>query len=436
MVAPALFLGIWVVVQCLGARNSVNVDTLDLTHDAGMTNAVLVGGTPRPAARRFLRCNGKKTVQGIIGEVLQDHKVVNAARYKTGLLSESYHLFYPCTWSGVEEYMDMAVELYNGTNPNAVMFAVDGSSSLHSKELLWARLEATWGREKASEIMPETFLLNRMSNVELFRLRYEPQKWYIMKRNIERKQGLHIFKTNINGTANDILSQIADLNKENKDWEFVVMQNYIRDPYLINGHKLNLRLYLLATCYPNQKQTVRKFYLYNNGKCLYTSQKYKNSSADENEQITSIHFKPKQYEELELPETVEDLRAYWKSTGIDHERVFRDIHKVVSDATKAVSTHICNDGKFHNHVRFEHYGTDIILTKDLKPYLMEFNYGPSLGTANAKDHKMKKMMVEDMLSGVGVIPDLKRPKGYKGFELVGEKDGEYQIDDSYYELKE
>ena len=80
------------------------------------------------------------------------------------------------------------------------------------------------------------------------------------KKNIQRKQGLKMTNK---------LDEIISASKDN----FKVAQLYMKNTYLINKRKLNLRIYLLIVCKDN-KMTA---YVNKEGKCLYTNKDYNDS---------------------------------------------------------------------------------------------------------------------------------------------------------------
>lgn len=60
------------------------------------------------------------------------------------------------------------------------------------------------------------------------------------------------------------------------------------------------------------------------------------------------------------------------------------------------------------HVCFELYGFDVILDKNLKPWVLEVNVSPSLSSSSPFDKKIKTMLICDTLTLVGVKPYDKR----------------------------
>ncbi len=152
-----------------------------------------------------------------------------------------------------------------------------GCDNVIRKNYLWTALAETYGREAASQLMPETWLLNEAEDHVEFLASVEPQQLYILKNNQQRKKGIALKKG----------LQISSL----KFWfrqtsNHLLVQHYMLDPFCIHGYKLNLRAYVVLGCFQGQVRC----YLYRNGKCLYTSKKYRQASSNFEEAITSYHL--------------------------------------------------------------------------------------------------------------------------------------------------
>jgi tubulin polyglutamylase TTLL6/13 len=57
---------------------------------------------------------------------------------------------------------------------------------------------------------------------------------------------------------------------------------------------------------------------------------------------------------------------------------------------------------------FELLGFDILLDKNLKPYLLEVNHAPSFNTDTPLDHHIKKSLLFDTLNLLGMSVENKR----------------------------
>ena len=75
--------------------------------------------------------------------------------------------------------------------------------------------------------------------MKLFKNHYKPNTLYLLKKNIQRKEGILLTKS-----YNEIL--------ENSNKGYRVIQKYVPNLFLIDKRKINLRLYLLVTCKNNK----------------------------------------------------------------------------------------------------------------------------------------------------------------------------------------
>ena len=63
-----------------------------------------------------------------------------------------------------------------------------------------------------------------------------------------------------------------------------------------------------------------------------------------------------------------------------------------------------NRASRNRHLCFEVYGFDVLLDKELKPWLLEVNVLPSLSSSSALDKKIKTSLMTDVFSTIGVTP--------------------------------
>ena len=72
-------------------------------------------------------------------------------------------------------------------------------------------METKYGREKASQIMPETYILSRNKDIKKLILDYKPNRKYILKKNVQRKKGILLTKN-----LKEILMEAVINKKTNK----------------------------------------------------------------------------------------------------------------------------------------------------------------------------------------------------------------------------
>jgi hypothetical protein len=118
---------------------------------------------------------------------------------------------------------------------DAKYFIISNCDNMTAKNWLWKNIYEYYGREKAETMMPKTYLLFEQEDLKRFENDYRKDKLYIMKKNIQRQEGIKI-------TNN--LEEI----KKGIESEFVIVQDLIQNPYIINGRKTNMRFYVLIVC--------------------------------------------------------------------------------------------------------------------------------------------------------------------------------------------
>jgi hypothetical protein len=109
------------------------------------------------------------------------------------------------------------------------------------------------------------------------------------------------------------------------------------------------------------------------------------------------------------------LRQYFTSQGIDHNKLFARIQdvlvKVVVAGEGAMLT-AYNMLPEHRNNCFEIYGFDILLDEALKVYCLECNVCPSLSTGSKLDRQIKNRLLSDTLNLVGFYPYDKKKYKY------------------------
>ena len=287
--------------------------------------------------------------------------------------NNNWDLYIPCGYKFVEKEITKLLINRN----NKLIFGISGSDKIASKNNLWNILKDYYGRYEASNIMPETYIPTISSDIILFKKNYSHQKTYILKKNLQRKLGIKLMRNNNN---------IIDYCKKNN---FVLIQEYIQNPFLVNGYKLNLRLFMLVICHNNKKN----IYIHKSGKCLYTVQKYDNN-LNFNSNITSYLSNKHIYDTNPL--SFEQFRMYLLKKNIDDIQVFKKIKNIMVKLATAIQNHICNFDKLSQIRTFQLFGVDIILDHKLNPKLLEINKGPNMFPVNKDDSQIKQSIYRDL----------------------------------------
>ena len=330
---------------------------------------------------KYHKCN-KYKIGKILNEVLKENNIT-----KTN--NKDWDIYLPCGYN----YIEKELKQIKTQNKDQIIFGISGCDSIVSKNKLWELIKNKYGREKAKFLMPETWILNDTEEMKLFMKDYQSRSMYILKKNVQRKEGLKLTKN---------LEEILNAKKEN----YKVVQKYHTDLFLINNRKVNLRIYLLVVC---QKGKV-KAYLHQYGKCIYTNKEYNDNLFDFESNITSYHLDMNVYKKN--PFSLEELAVFLHKNNKDPNLLFKRINKIIYLTMISVKDRLCNLKNIYNNKTFQLFGLDIIFDKDMNPYLLEMNKGPDMIPRSITDEKMKFKVKKDIFNILGVTQNNEENNGF------------------------
>jgi hypothetical protein len=251
------------------------------------------------------------------------------------------------------------------------IYGMRGCDALTGKNYLYMHCKDVMSKETLASIFPTTYIL--ATDVEKIPI----GKMYIVKSNQQRQQG------------NVITNNIAFI-KAHKD-HFVVCQELLQDPYLVNGRKINIRVYLLIHSHGDGCD----FYVNTNGFVYYTPKMFQANSHDKDENITTGYIDRKVYEEN--PMTLMELKAFMGEAA--YTTMFSSVKSVLSHVA-AVYTPVLTKANeaLSDKSKFLIFGCDFAPSTSLDVKLMEINKGPDLRYKDDKDKDVKLTMVHDMLN--------------------------------------
>ena len=319
---------------------------------------------------------------------------------------DDYVIYFPCTYNKIDD----EIKAVKPKKSDQRIFIVNNADELSSKSSIWKNLVSKYGRDGAKKIMPTTYVLYDSNDVDLLKKEYNKYNIYILKKNIQRQEGLKITK---------------DLDKMVNGYKdgYVVAQELLQDPYTINGRKINMRFYLLLVCKNNEVSA----YAHEEGFMYYTKVHFVKGSLSDDTNITTGYIDRKVYEENPL--TLGDFRNYLdnnhrKLTPIEisymeqnvllSALVFNRIYDLLRKVVIAVSHTTCIDSHLKSNITFQLFGADIALNDKLEPQLMEVNKGPDLGTKDERDGNIKHGVVTDVFKILKVLPN----NGHKFIKIL------------------
>ncbi|XP_055518560.1 tubulin polyglutamylase TTLL13-like isoform X2 [Leucoraja erinacea] len=195
--------------------------------------------------------------------------------------------------------------------------------------------------------------------------------------------------------------------KEIKHGDRLICQQYISKPFLIDGFKFDLRVYVLVTsCDPF------RIYIYNEGLARFATSKYNEPSNSNLDDICmhltnyAINKHSKNFVrdgDSSSKRKLSSLNKWLADHGHDVPKVWSDIEDVIvktlisaypilkHNYRTCFSTHLCGCACF------EILGFDILMDRNLKPWLLEVNHSPSFTTDSRLDREVKDNLLYDTI---------------------------------------
>jgi len=308
-----------------------------------------------------------------------------------------WSIYFPCSYDDMNE----EIEKIKCTDPDQRIFIVNNYNEISSKSHMWENLVNMYGRDVAQRMSPLTYILYDQLDIELLKKEFDPTKLYIMKKNVQRQEGLKI--------TNNLDTMVAGFNDQ-----YIVAQTLLQDPYLVHGRKINMRFYVLLVCQNNEISA----YVHNDGFMYYTKMPFKPGTLDDAHNITTgyierwvyhvnplTHFDFRDYlddpaRELSISETL--VRSQGQTVSAV---VFDRVYDLLKRTVKSVDHTICTGSKLQNAISFQLFGADIAIDDTLNPKVIEINIGPNLNTHDERDRAVKFKVVSDIFKVLQIVPN-------------------------------
>jgi len=344
-----------------------------------------------------------KLYYGLPCEYIKDDCFYNALKqegFKMTDDAKEASLVVPCSYENTEnEIEELQKVLVGNIYGTAIrVFMLNNTDYMVSKIALWKFLRDRYGRKIASTMIPESVDLTDKDELDAFKKNFDKNKLYITKNNNQRQEGLEIH--------NKLETILSSTNK------YILVQELLQDPYLINGRKINLRVYCLLVRDTNNNTLVQ---VYQDGFMYYTPEYFEKGNPSFKKNITTGYIDRKVYDENPL--THEDFKRYLdnpnrKLSPVEEyfiktrpnmklsTYVFTQINHLLKFI---LETYITTLGTKTLGVGFQLYGADIAINEHLKPMIMEINKGPDLTAKDGRDRTLKENMCRDILKSVGLV---------------------------------
>lgn len=268
------------------------------------------------------------------------------------------------------------------------IYGVAGSDNIASKSSLAYTLRKGLPKAVQERIMPRTYILELDGDVKRLENEHDGTHVYVMKKNIQQQKGFVL------------TSNLGEILRNRND--YVVVQRMLQDPFLVKGHKINMRVYMLIVVRPTSRV---EFFYYNDGFMYYTIDPFRAKSTNSNEVITTGLSGRDMY--LDKPLTHKDFFKWLgKQSAI---KLQNEIGKLIAFLQAAYEPSFVEENRFVPGTKFLIYGVDVAPNTQLECSVMEVNKGPDLTYKDARDRDLKLRMVYDALCIAGVIS---YPNGY------------------------
>ncbi|XP_076662474.1 putative tubulin polyglutamylase TTLL2 [Halictus rubicundus] len=194
-----------------------------------------------------------------------------------------------------------------------------------------------------------------------------------------------------------LFRKLSDLTYDNT----TVVQRYIENPLLIGGYKFDLRLYV---CVPSYRPLT--IYLYKEGLTRFATEKFSLEHLnDPFRHLTNFSLNklgPGYAEKKErvgsgCKWTFRQLRRYFEQAGYCDWFLWQRIACLVSLTILSQAAGIPRSSNC-----FEFFGFDVLIDKDLKPWLLEVNLSPALSNDCEIDSEVKKPLLHDLFDLLGL----------------------------------
>ncbi|KAF6097973.1 tubulin tyrosine ligase like 6 [Phyllostomus discolor] len=195
--------------------------------------------------------------------------------------------------------------------------------------------------------------------------------------------------------------------KEIKPGEDMICQLYISKPFIIDGFKFDLRIYVLMTsCDP------LRIFAYNEGLARFATTSYSHPCTENLDDVCMhlTNYSINKHSSNFIQDAhsgskrkLSTFNKYMESHGYNMEQVWRDIEdviiKTIISACPVIkhNYHTCFPNHTLNSACFEILGFDILLDRKLKPWLLEVNHSPSFSTDSCLDKEVKDSLLYDTL---------------------------------------
>ncbi|CAG2118952.1 unnamed protein product, partial [Medioppia subpectinata] len=314
-------------------------------------------------------------------------------------------------------YLDHVIEVFDKLGYQIIYNGSDAEwDVLWSHEYPFVRnfLPQLRPYQRVNKFPGSGFITNKV-NLATSQLKHIPQAFSLPT---EKEQFLqhakeHPEKLWVQKDSNHRGIRVLDLQSLNLEASGTFVQEYIQKPFLIDGKKFDIGLYVTMTSI----NPLRVYILDNEALLRFCARPYHPfNSTDLNSYVVGDDYTPtwlmpslrKYFIDLNL-NMKESFNAYLRSLGKDPNFVWKQIEdsiKTVYYAKEEQMLRLTDTFETTRHF-FEMVRFDFALDEDLNVYLMEANMSPNLSSAHFAPNKLLyEQVIFNLLSLVGVARTL------------------------------
>ena len=237
------------------------------------------------------------------------------------------------------------------------------------RNAIWNNVVNKHGRKMAQHIFPNTYIMPN----DLDRFMSESHGTQFIAKDLDSWARRGVFLYN---NKHDVR---VDSHK------YALVQDYIKNPLLINGYKFATRMFVAVIC-------GKGVYLYKDGYNVFTDSKFRYNSMDRACKINASFEKDRRFTERNLPRTFKDIGPVADAALKD---LVPKLHTVVSSTPQLC----CHEGERGSYNIF---GIDMEILNDGKTIkILEINSKPALTFKvpwkTSMTKKIEKQIIENQM---------------------------------------
>ena len=257
--------------------------------------------------------------------------------------------------------------------------------------------------------------LNKMQKIFPQEYNFYPKTWVLpgdysnLKLHADRQRTFIVKpEASSQGQGIYLLKKFEDINLS----ERLVVQEYINNPFLINDLKFDFRVYVLVTgCNP------LRAYIHEEGLTRFATEPYcppvEDNFTNSCMHLTNyainknsskfVHNKSELKDDVGHKRSLSSTFQLLSDIGCDVDALKQEIEKMICKTLCCVQPSLsyhyqtCQPGDQSNSMCFELLGFDVILDRNLKPWLLEVNHSPSFTTDSPLDYKIKYRLIKETM---------------------------------------